>query len=157
MSKATSKPRFLVCEDGREYIERFDRYLGDSFDFTACRDFDTLLVELDRSHDASGILLDLDFRRANPAGLVDELGRPIGPVGKERILRYASNQGLCIVSGLRHRGHRQIVMLFADIDAAQQREFLTREFAPLELVPSYVGLSELKRRLDELGAKGTLA
>ena len=32
--------RFVVCEDGAEYLERFRRFLGESFDFLPAHDFE---------------------------------------------------------------------------------------------------------------------
>jgi hypothetical protein len=147
MTEQAPKPLFLVCEDGTEYLERFERYLSDALAFDACPDFATLVARLTTERDVRGILLDLDFRRTKPDALVDEYGATVSTQHPANIVQCASHQGLCIVSALRRRGLREPVLLFADIDDAGQREFLTRQFAPLELVPSHVGLSELRSRL----------
>ena len=34
----TTRPRFIVCEDGSEYLERFTRFLGDDFAFVPALD-----------------------------------------------------------------------------------------------------------------------
>ena len=59
-SPADARLRFVVCEDGAEYLERFRRFLGESFDFLPAHDFDEARAA---AADADGILLDLDFRR----------------------------------------------------------------------------------------------
>jgi hypothetical protein len=40
------RPRFVVCEDGAEYIERFRRFLGDDFAFVRANDLDAVLTAL---------------------------------------------------------------------------------------------------------------
>jgi hypothetical protein len=148
---SSNRPRFVVCEDGQEYLERFERFLGADFEFAPARDFSTLLAQLERLGSISGILLDLDFRRTDRAGLVDEHGQTAALVGQEALTQYVTNQGLFILAGLRERGYTHRVLLFADIEDAQQSAYLMRTFAPLDVVPSHVGLRELKLRLAELG------
>jgi hypothetical protein len=147
----TVLPRFLVCEDGHEYLERFERFLGSDFEFIQSRDLDSLLAQLAHRQPIAGILLDLDFRRTDKERLVNGDGRPIALLGKEECARLVANQGIAILASLRRRGFATPVLLFADIDEPQQREYLSQKFAPVELVSSHVGLSELKRRLEELG------
>jgi len=38
-----ARPRFIVCEDGSEYMDRFTRFLGDDFAFVAAADFASAL------------------------------------------------------------------------------------------------------------------
>ncbi len=140
-------PRFIVCEDGTEYLERFERFLGADFEFIPAGDYATLLTQVDVSAPISGILLDLDFRRTDPARLVNEHGEAVGHVGKESLALHIGNQGLFILSSLRERRILLPVLLFADIDDTQQCEYLKRTFAPLELVPSHLGMLELKGQL----------
>jgi hypothetical protein len=65
------RPRFVVCEDGGEYLDRFRRFLGESFDLVPAHDCSEASTALPG---ADGLLLDLDFRRTPPARLVDERG-----------------------------------------------------------------------------------
>jgi hypothetical protein len=116
------------------------------------QDFSTLIAQLERQERVSGVLLDLDFRRADPLRLVNEHGQTTTQLGKEALAQHIVNQGLFILASLRERGITKPVLLFADIDDLQQCAYLTRTFAPLELVPSHVGLRELQCRLSELGS-----
>jgi hypothetical protein len=144
-------PRFLVCEDGDEYLERFNRFLGQEFQFIQSRDFETLVNHLESYQPIAAILLDLDFRRANYNKLVDESGQTVANVTKEQLARFVSNQGIAILAAIRKRGIQTKVLLFADLDDSKQQEYLERTFAPLELISSHVGLRELECRLVKLG------
>ena len=82
---------FLVCEDGTEYTDRFRRFLGGQFQFLRAGHFAEALA---LAAGASAVLLDLDFRRTQPALLVDERGAPAP--------RSAADvQGILILRGLR--------------------------------------------------------
>jgi hypothetical protein len=152
----TDKPRFLLCEDGSEYLERFERFLSARFEFVQSRDAAALFLELegatgDRARPFAGILLDLDFRRTDPARLITEQGLPIAQTSKEERARLVGNQGIAILSALRKKGWRIPVLLFADLEDPRQREYLESRFAPLEIIASHVGLDELQRRFEALG------
>ena len=43
----TTRPRFIVCEDGREYLDRFTRFLGDDFTFVPALDFEAARAAAD--------------------------------------------------------------------------------------------------------------
>jgi hypothetical protein len=144
-------PRFLVCEDGDEYLERFNRFLGQEFRFIQSRDFETLNNHLELYQPIAAILLDLDFRRTNLRQLVDESGEKVANVTREQLARFVSHQGVAILAAIRKRGIQTRVLLFADVDDPKQREYLERTFAPLELISSHVGLRELECRLAQLG------
>ena len=135
-----ASPRFIVCEDGTEYLERFQRFLGEAFSFVPARDFATAL---DAAPAADGLLLDLDFRRTPPAALVDERGPapPLLDEGSRR--RLADTQGILILRQLRARGVTLPALLFADLDDADQARFLERTLAPLPLAPSRLGIVEV--------------
>lgn len=150
--KSSPRLRFAVCEDGDEYIRRFERFLGSHFEFLQARDFGTLLEMLDRESPVTGLLLDLDFRRTPTARLVDDNGTPLASVNAETLKRLIENQGIAILSALRKRGWTSPVLLFADIDEPSQIKFLIQRFAPVQLVPSHLGLNELTKKLSELGA-----
>ncbi|MFL5303697.1 MAG: hypothetical protein ACJ8F1_00720 [Polyangia bacterium] len=131
---------FVVCEDGTEYIDRFRRFLGQSFDFVAAPDFAAargLVAETD------GLLLDLDFRRTPPERLVDEQGQSAAGVDAGTRARLAETQGILILRRLRAEGIVTPAVLFADLDDDAQAEFLRRTLAPLTLAPSRLGLREL--------------
>src|SRR4051812_50127547 len=92
-----ARPRFVVCEDGTEYLERFSRFLGDDFTFVAAADFESAR---DGAAGADGLLLDLDFRRTPPDRLIDERGARAGGLDPERRRRLAETQGILILRQL---------------------------------------------------------
>jgi len=150
-----ARPRFVVCEDGTEYLDRFQRFLSDAFDFLAAGDFAAALAAAADS--ASGLLLDLDFRRTPPARLVDEAG-PVSPgldAGSSR--RLAETQGILILRQLRARGVGLPALLFADLDDQEQARFLERTLAPLTVVSSRLGIVEVARLMRAALADTTLA
>jgi hypothetical protein len=134
------RPRFVVCEDGSEYIERFRRFLGDAFDFLPAKDFAEARTA---AAGAAGLLLDLDFRRTPPERLVDERGPAPAPLDAGTRTRLAETQGILILRQLRAAGVTRPAVLFADIDDAGQRGFLERTLAPLTVAGSRLGLAEI--------------
>jgi hypothetical protein len=133
---------FVVCEDGREYTERFTRFLGGEFRFARAGHF---AEALQLAPDARGLLLDLDFRRTPPALLVDETGAP-APA------RAAEVQGILLLRALRSRGVKLPALLFADLDDPERAARLQIELAPLQIVPSGEGLPRIAERLREISA-----
>jgi hypothetical protein len=130
--------KVVVCEDGNEYTERFRRFLGGEFEFVRAAGFAEALQALPG---ASGLLLDLDFRRA--ALLVDEHGAPASRASAEV-------QGILILRALRSRGVKLPALLFADLDDAQRIGRLESELAPLEILSSSEGLPRIAERLRRL-------
>ena len=88
-------------------------------------------------------MLDLDFRRTDPALLVDEAGAP-APKSSAEI------QGILILRALRSRGVKLPALLFADLDDSVRIARLQAELAPLEVVSSGEGLAEIARRLEAI-------
>lgn len=136
----TMLPRYLVCEDGSEYTERFRRFLGAQFEFAQARNFAEALA---RAPACRGVLLDLDFRRTDPALLVDENGSPAPPSSAEV-------QGILILRALRSRGVTLPVLLFADLDDPQRVQRLEQELAPLTIISSSEGLPAIAQRLQAI-------
>jgi hypothetical protein len=135
------RPRFVVCEDGTEYVERFRRFLGDDFDFLPAGDFAAALAA---AAAADGLLLDLDFRRTPPERLIDERGAAApSPLGEGTRRRLSESQGILILRALRARGVALPAILFADLDDAQQARILERSLAPVVIASSRTGLREL--------------
>lgn len=130
----------LVCEDGTEYSERFQRFLGAEFRFLRAAHFAEILKMLP---EARGLLLDLDFRRTDPLLLVDETGAPTSPDAAEV-------QGILILRALRSRGVVLPALLFADLDDDARAARLLTELAPLQVVPSGEGLLHIAQRLRAL-------
>jgi hypothetical protein len=136
-----ARPRLVVCEDGTEYLERFQRFLGAQFAFVPAPDFAAALDAA--AAGADGLVLDLDFRRTPPERLVDERG-PAPPgldAGSRR--RLAETQGILILRQLRARGVALPALLFADLDDEGQARFLAQTLAPLTLASSRAGIVEV--------------
>lgn len=131
---------FVVCEDGTEYIQRFRRFLGESFDFVPAPDFASARAALPG---ADGLLLDLDFRRTPPEQLVDEEGRTTATLDAGTRARLVETQGILILRRLRADGITTPAILFADLDDDRQADFLCRTLSPLTLASSRLGVREI--------------
>jgi hypothetical protein len=143
-------PRFLVCEDGDEYIQRFVRFLASRFDFVASQSHRQLTEQLVSSRPVAGILLDLDFRRAPRSELIDERGQALASAASQVQHDLAAQQGICILAAVRREGCVTPAILFADIENPAQTDYLVRRLGPLEVVSSSVGLGELSEKLVRL-------
>jgi hypothetical protein len=139
-SPAGDRLRFVVCEDGAEYLQRFRRFLGESFDFLPAHDFDEARAV---AADADGLLLDLDFRRTPADRLVDEQGSAPAPMDAGTRTRLAETQGILILRRLRAAGVALPAILFADLEDTAQLAFLTRTLAPLTVAGSRMGIAEI--------------
>ena len=139
-SPADPRLRFVLCEDGAEYLDRFRRFLGESFDFLPAHDFDEARAA---AAAADGLLLDLDFRRTPADRLVDEQGPAPAPLDAGTRARLAETQGILILRRLRAVGVALPAILFADLDDAGQVDFLARTLAPLTVAGSRLGIAEI--------------
>jgi len=146
-------PLFLVCEDGDEYTQRFERFLH--------RDFRFLRVPGGRPAEAAalreraaGLLVDLDFRRLPPTELFGEHGPPDKPPTPEARARWSAAQGILVLQHLRRRGITLPALLFADLDDREQVSYLEQTLAPLSVVSSREGLAQLAARLHRLVGPG---
>jgi hypothetical protein len=141
---------FVVCEDGREYTERFVRLFA-GFRFVRAADCAEALAAAQAG--AAGILLDLDFRRTRPDALVDESGsaRPGRPEDERR--RLYAVQGILILRALRAAGTTLPALLFADLDDAAQVQLLEKTLAPLTVIPSSAALPEVTRALAAMAGR----
>jgi hypothetical protein len=146
-----ARPLFVVCEDGTEYLDRFGRFLGDTFDFERVADFAAALAAAPR---ADALLLDLDFRRTPPARLVDERGPVTGVLDAGTRRRLSERQGILILRQLRAAGLALPAILFADFDDPEQARFLERTLAPLSIAPSRLGLREIAALMARVASRG---
>jgi len=136
----STPPRFVVCEDGTEYFERFTRFLGEDFTFVPTRDFASALAA---AAGADGLLLDLDFRRTPREHLVDECG-PVSPgLDDDRRRRLAEMQGILILRQLRAAGVALPAVLFADLDDDDRLAYLEQTLAPLTIASSQLGIRNI--------------
>ena len=138
------KRRWIVCEDGDEYLSRFQRFLGGEFDFVAAGDLQAVLRAVPGS---AGVVLDLDFRRTDPSRLVDESGAVRAAISAEERRRLAEVQGVLILRALRSRGVGLPALLCADLDDPAQARRLEHELRPLQVVPGNEGVLEIGARL----------
>jgi len=136
----TALPRFVVCEDGSEYLDRFSRFLGDEFTFIAAADFESARS---LAAGADGLLLDLDFRRTPPGRLVDERGPVSAGLDADRRRRLAEMQGIFILRQLRAASIALPAVLFADLDDDERVDYLQRTLAPLTIGSSHLGIREI--------------
>ena len=135
-----SKLRFIVCEDGNEYLDRFRRFLGEEFDFVVAHDHAQASAVIEG---AAGLLMDLDFRRTPADRLVDERGALAGTLDDGTRRRLAETQGILILRQLRATGVSLPAILFADLDDSERARFLERTLAPLTVAGSQLGLRDI--------------
>jgi hypothetical protein len=143
-------PRFVVSEDGTEYLERFTRFLGDDFAFLPARDYAATLRACGA---ADALLLDLDFRRTPRELLVDERGPVPADLSDDARRRLAETQGILILRQLRGAGVTLPAILFADIDDGERRAFLERTLAPLTIASSQLGIRDIGKLLHSVLAR----
>jgi hypothetical protein len=134
------RPRFVVCEDGSEYLDRFRRFLGDAFELVPAHDFEAARAAL---AGADGLLLDLDFRRTPPARLVDERGPAPATLDPGTRARLVETQGILILRQLRATGVTLPAILFADLEDPAQSRFLEKTLSPLTVASGRLGLPEI--------------
>jgi hypothetical protein len=139
-------PLFLVCEDGEEYTQRFERFLGREFRFLRVPDGHQAKAAATTAG-ASGLLLDLDFRRLAPERLLGESGPPAQPPSAEERSRWSAAQGILVLQFLRSQGIKLPALLFADLDDREQAAYLEQTLTPLTIVSSREGLAQLSARL----------
>jgi hypothetical protein len=147
----TPLPLFIVCEDGHEYTERFQRFLHRDFRFLRVPDGRQAEAAA-RTGEARGLLVDLDFRRSPAADLLGEQGPPNQPPSPEEKARWSATQGILVLQHLRTQGILLPALLFADLDDRDQAAFLERTLRPLSVVSSREGLAQLAARLREIAA-----
>jgi len=143
-------PRFVVCEDGTEYLERFTRFLGEDFAFIPARNFASAQAA---AAGADGLLLDLDFRRTPREQLVDERGPVPADLADDRRRRLAETHGILILRQLRAAGVALPAILFADIDDDDRQDFLARTLAPLTIASSQLGIRDIGALLRRVLAR----
>jgi len=141
-----ARPLWLVCEDGLEYCDRLQRFLGGEFRFERVTHAAALLAAA-AAAPAAGVIMDLDFRRTSDELLVDEHGAGDRPLAPEERGRLTESQGIFVLRALRRGGHRLPAILCADLEDPEQIAFLERTLAPLAVVPSSESITALARRL----------
>ena len=150
------KPLFVICEDGTEYLDRFERFLGGEFRFLRTGSFAALVAALadarGEGSSPAGLILDLDFRRTPAGELVDDAGAPLVIASAGEQQRVSAVQGLFILRALRAHAVTLPALLCTDIDDPGQLAHLETELSPLGVVPSSESLTRLAARLRKLAA-----
>lgn len=141
-------PTVVVCEDGDEYITRFRKLLGAEVALAPATGF----AEAKRllGDGAVALLLDLDFRRAEVADLVDQNGASCAVMADGERRRLAASQGILILRALRASGAVVPAVLFADLDDAAQADYLRETLAPLVILPSSESLPSIAEQIRRL-------
>ena len=147
-------PLFLVCEDGDEYTQRFQRFLGHDFRFLRVPNGQQAEAAIERNRPV-GLLVDLDFGRLPPSDLLGEHGHPSQSPTAEQRTRWSASQGILILQYVRLRDLRVPALLFADLDDREQAAYLERTLAPLAIVSSREGLRQLAKRLRAMASGGS--
>jgi hypothetical protein len=142
-------PLFVVCEDGDEYTQRFQKFLGVRFRFQRALDGRSAQQAL-QAGAVAGLLLDLDFRRTPPELLLGEAGVPPHPPSPDERARWSASQGILVLQYVRGQGLQVPALLFADLDDREQVAFLESSLAPLSIVSSREGLAQIAARLQAL-------
>jgi hypothetical protein len=140
-------PRWLIIEDGHEYIDRFRRFGGGRLALGNADSLDAAILAMTGAP-PDGLLFDLDFRRTAPALLIDEAGASAASLPPLDQQRLAAQQGIYILMALRARGVMLPAILCADLDDAEQRAYLESKLAPLQIVGSNMSLRELLALLE---------
>jgi len=140
------RPLWLVCEDGLEYCDRLQRFLGGEFRFERVTHAAALLAAA-AAAPAVGVIMDLDFRRTPDELLVDEHGAGGRPLAPEERGRLTESQGIFVLRALRRARCRLPAILCADLEDPEQIAFLERTLGPLAVVPSSESITALARRL----------
>jgi hypothetical protein len=153
---AAELPLFVVCEDGHEYTERFQRFLGRDFRFLRIPGGGQVETAIESEHPV-GLLLDLDFRRLPPADLLGQNGPPARAPSPEERASWSAAQGILILRYLRARGVDLPALLFADLDDREQAAYLEQNLRPLRVVSSREGLGQIAARLREMATRPSSA
>ena len=134
-------PRFVVCEDGTEYLDRFSRFLGDDFTFVPAADFESARAcAARRGRPAAGPGLP---PHAAASGWSMNAGVVPAGLDAERRRRLAETQGILILRQLRAAGVTLPAVLFADLDDDERARYLERTLAPLTIGSSHLGIREI--------------
>lgn len=149
--------RVLVIEDGFEYSEMLERFLGEGFQWERTGSGPQAMSRLaETSFDAA--FLDMRFDRAPQdelLGVVHEVADRFNgdPVQARNFLE--DHQGTYILAGLREGGCSLPVLMSYDFDLEPRRwERLARRFGPIDYLPDNASPAEIRDRLTRL-VRGT--
>ncbi|MSP62692.1 MAG: hypothetical protein EXR72_20655 [Myxococcales bacterium] len=129
----------LVIEDGTEYREFAQLFLGPDFAVRSAVSADEALAEIAR-HGADALLIDLRFDRAPPEALTGDLdatAKRLFAGDRARALRYLQDQqGALILARLRAAGHAQPAVFVHDFPP-RRLDNLRKLYGAVQAVPSF--------------------
>ena len=149
------KLRVLVVEDGHEYIENLQRFLGEHFEFCRVGDGEAALDAL-----AAGgwdvIYLDMRFDRApRLLGDLDALTTRFAGDAQRARRFLEDNQGTYILSAIREALVTTPVLFSYDFEGEPRRfANLARRHGPMAFLSDTAGPAEIQRALQGLVASG---
>ncbi len=145
------RPRILLVEDGHEYIQTYDRYLGEEFEFVRAGDGETALALLN-DEDWHAVFLDMRFDRAEHLlGDLDALEiRFHGD--RARAKRFLEdNQGTYIAAAIRGAGYRHPLLFSYDFDSEPRRfNHIQAQYAPVSYIGDTAGPADVREALWKL-------
>jgi DNA-binding NarL/FixJ family response regulator len=143
----------LVVEDGFEYSETLQEFLGEGFTWTRAGSGPAALEALrERPYDA--LFLDMRFDRAPLAELLGDLDATADRFNGDDVQarRYLEDhQGLYILAALRDAGHAIPVLVSYDFDAEQARwRRIADRQGPVAYLPDNASPRDIGSRLAAL-------
>ncbi len=141
--------RLMVIEDGSEYLEFAERFLGEAFAIRGARSARDALAAL-AAEPADGFLLDLRFERSPSTDLVgdvDALAERRFGGSRDRASAYVrEQQGALVLAALRDAGHGAPAVFVHDFPA-QRLANLRKLYGRVEAVPGF----DARRIAEALG------
>jgi len=129
----------LVIEDGTEYAEFAQLFLGKAFHILRAHTNQETLAMLG-SHPVDRLLVDLRFDRTPESALVGEVAATAEKLfagDQARALRHLRDQqGVMILAEIRRAGFRQPAVFIHDFPP-RRWENLRRMYGPIQSVPSF--------------------
>jgi len=136
----------LIIEDGFEYFELMQRFLGDRYDFIRAEHFDAANSILMRSK-MDVVYLDLNFERLQGTHLVGDLERLQARFNGDAVKSQqfvARNQGLFILDAIRREGHGLPVLMSHDFSREKERwSRIAKRHNPVAYVADNAGPNEI--------------
>jgi len=148
--------RILVIEDGSEYSETLDRFLGGAFTFVRAGSGPRALAML-AAEPFDAVFLDMRFDRAPQGELlgdVDEVADRFNGDTVQARRFIEDHQGTYVLAALRDAGHTLPVLLSYDFTIEPRRwERLAARYAPIDFLPDVASPTEVAARLQAAVAR----
>lgn len=142
----------LIIEDGHEYSDTLQRFVGDQARWTRAGSGPAALSLLgEQAFDA--VYLDMRFDRIDDNELLGDLAATIQRTGdRARAVHYLQeNQGAIILSALRRAGHALPVLFSYNFDEQPRRwQRMAQALAPVDYAPDNISPKGVVERLRGL-------